>query len=48
MPLISIQKGNIIEAQVANQLLIVSDGVLSPFLPIVDDAGIDLVVTRET
>jgi len=44
MPLTSVQKGNIIESQVANILMLVSDGDLTPSLPIVDDYGVDIVL----
>ena len=47
MALSSIQKGNVIESQVANMLMLVSDGELAPFVPIVDDAGVDLIVTAK-
>lgn len=44
MPLTSVQKGNIIESQIANILMLVSDGELTPSLPIVDDYGVDIVL----
>lgn len=44
MPLTSVQKGNIIESQIANILMLVSDGDLTPSLPIVDDYGVDIVL----
>jgi hypothetical protein len=44
MALSSVQKGNIIESQIANLLMLVSDGALSPSLPIVDDYGVDIVL----
>lgn len=47
MSLSPVQKGKIVEAHVANQIMLLSEGELSPFLPIADDAGIDLVVTRK-
>jgi len=47
MVLTSMQKGSIIESQIANLLMVVSDGELSPFMPIVDDAGVDLIVSAK-
>ena len=47
MSLSSQQKGNIVESQIANMLMLASNGELSPFLPIVDDAGVDLIVTAK-
>lgn len=44
MALTSVQKGNIIESQVANILMLVSDGELTPSLPIVDDYGVDIIL----
>lgn len=44
MALSSIQKGNIVESQVANLLILLSDGELTPSIPIVDDHGVDLIV----
>lgn len=41
------QKGNIVESQIANLLMLASNGNLSPFLPLVDDAGIDLIITAK-
>lgn len=47
MALSSMQKGNIVESQIANLLMLASNGNLSPFLPLVDDAGIDLILTAK-
>lgn len=47
MSLSSMQKGNIIESQVANLLMLVSDGRLTPSIPIGDDHGVDLIVTAK-
>ena len=38
------QKGNIVESQIANLLILLSDGSLTPNLPVVDDYGIDIVL----
>ena len=43
MGLSSVQKGDIIESQVANMLMLLSDGELTPSIPIVDDYGVDLI-----
>ncbi len=40
----SVQKGKVTEALVASTLILASDGRLSPFAPISDDCGIDLIV----
>jgi len=42
--LTSTQKGAIAENMVANQLILESDGQLSPFAPVADDDGIDMLV----
>lgn len=47
MGLSSIQKDNIIESQIANILILISDGELSPFIPLVDDDGIDLIISKK-
>lgn len=47
MPLSSVQKGNIIESQIANTLILISEGRLCPSIPIVDDSGIDLIVNKK-
>jgi hypothetical protein len=44
MNLSTVQKGNIIESQIANILILQSDGNISPSIPIVDDNGIDLIL----
>lgn len=44
MPISETQKGAIIENIVANLLMSNSDGRLSPFRPVADDGGIDLLV----
>ena len=50
--LTSTQKGKVTEQLVASALLIASNGRLSPFVPLADDHGIDLIVldkvTRRT
>lgn len=40
----SVQKGKVTEALVASTLILASDGRLSPFAPISDDCGIDLII----
>ncbi|WP_339085463.1 hypothetical protein [Hyphomicrobium sp. ghe19] len=42
--LTSIQKGRIAESLVASSLILASGGRLSPFTPLSDDCGIDLIV----
>ena len=44
MALTSVQKGNVIESQIATLLMLISDGELAPYRPLVDDDGIDLIV----
>jgi hypothetical protein len=49
MGLTSIQKGKISETLVASTLMLASGGRLSPFVPLSDDCGIDLIVVdKET
>ena len=38
------QKGALAEGIVANEMMLVSDGRLSPFTPVADDGGIDLLI----
>jgi transposase len=47
MSLSSQQKGKIVESQIANLLILLSKGTLTPNLPIVDDYGIDIVLGRK-
>ncbi|MGG1520212.1 hypothetical protein ABE504_32880 [Paenibacillus oryzisoli] len=47
MLLSSVQKGKLIESQIANMLTLVSDGQINVSIPIVDDDGIDLLVNRK-
>jgi len=44
MTLTSSQKGKIVEYYVASTLMAASDGRLSPFVPISDDHGVDLII----
>jgi hypothetical protein len=46
--LTSTQKGKVTEALVTCTLMLASGGRLSPFLPISDDQGIDLIVLDKT
>ena len=41
------QKGNIIESQIANMITLLSNGEISASIPIVDDFGIDLLLTKK-
>lgn len=41
------QKGNIIESQIANMITLLSDGEIAASIPIVDDFGIDLLLTKK-
>lgn len=45
--LTSSQKGNLIESQVANLITLLSDGEIAASIPIVDDFGIDLLLTKK-
>ena len=42
------QKGEVAENMVANVLIVESDGRLSPFRPIADDGGMDLLIFDKT
>ncbi len=42
--LTSTQKGKVTEQLVASALLIASNGRLTPFVPLADDHGLDLIV----
>lgn len=42
--LTTIQKGKAVESLVASTLILASDGRLSPYVPVSDDCGIDLMV----
>lgn len=44
MPLSSTAKGYIAEKIIGNLILTASQGVLVPYLPVIDDAGVDLIV----
>lgn len=44
LALTSIQKGRVAELLVAYALLVASNGRLSPFVPFVDDHGVDLIM----
>ena len=48
----AVQKGKVTESLVASTLILASDGRLSPFAPLSDDCGVDLIildkVTRRT
>ena len=44
MELTSTQKGTVTEHMVASLLMLASGGRLSPFMPMSDDHGIDLIV----
>ena len=46
--LTSSQKGNLIESHVANMITLLSDGEIAASIPIVDDFGIDLLLTRKS
>lgn len=45
--LTSSQKGNIIESQIANMVTLLSNGDIAASIPIVDDFGIDLLLTKK-
>lgn len=47
MMLTASQKGNIIESQIANMVTLLSDGEIAASIPIVDDFGIDLLLSRK-